>query len=173
MVDDECGAISGLSSRGKWSTRRKPAPVPLFPQQIPHDITWPGFEPRPPQWEASNWAMAQHKLRDTCIANRVEQNVDRSRKRQWWDKLQWKFVWSTYQKEKDFMCCDHRIWFFNITGHTCVEREFWIAFYKTCMYVATSKLSDGASDGGPMNPLDLALHCIMYITRDDYYFMYL
>jgi hypothetical protein len=26
--------------RGKPSTRRKPAPVTLCPQQIPHDLTW-------------------------------------------------------------------------------------------------------------------------------------
>jgi hypothetical protein len=31
MDDDECG-VSG-------STRRKPAPVPLRPPQIPHDLT--------------------------------------------------------------------------------------------------------------------------------------
>jgi hypothetical protein len=33
------GAVSGMSSRGNRSTRRKPAPVPLCPQ-IPHDLTW-------------------------------------------------------------------------------------------------------------------------------------
>jgi hypothetical protein len=26
--------------RGNRSTRRKPAPVPLCPPQIPHDLTW-------------------------------------------------------------------------------------------------------------------------------------
>jgi hypothetical protein len=26
--------------RGNRSTQRKPAPVPLFPSQIPHDLTW-------------------------------------------------------------------------------------------------------------------------------------
>jgi hypothetical protein len=26
--------------RGNRSTRRKPAPVPLYPPQIPHDLTW-------------------------------------------------------------------------------------------------------------------------------------
>jgi hypothetical protein len=26
--------------RGNWSTRRKHAPVPLCPPQIPHDLTW-------------------------------------------------------------------------------------------------------------------------------------
>jgi hypothetical protein len=38
--DDECGAVGGMRiGRGNWSTRRKPAPVPLCPSQIPHDLT--------------------------------------------------------------------------------------------------------------------------------------
>jgi hypothetical protein len=28
------------NGRGNRSTRRKPAPVPLLPPQIPHDLTW-------------------------------------------------------------------------------------------------------------------------------------
>jgi hypothetical protein len=32
MIDDECGVVGG-------STRIKPAPVPLCPPQIPHDLT--------------------------------------------------------------------------------------------------------------------------------------
>jgi hypothetical protein len=41
MIDDgDCGAIGGMKiSRGNRSTRRKPAPVPLRPPQIPHDLT--------------------------------------------------------------------------------------------------------------------------------------
>jgi hypothetical protein len=42
MMDDndyECGAIGGMSDRENRSTRRKPAPVPLCPPQIPHDLT--------------------------------------------------------------------------------------------------------------------------------------
>jgi hypothetical protein len=35
----ECGTI-GMIGRGNWSTRRKPAPVPLCSPQIPHDMTW-------------------------------------------------------------------------------------------------------------------------------------
>jgi hypothetical protein len=35
MNDDECGAIGGMTDQ---STGRKPAPVPLCPQQIPHDL---------------------------------------------------------------------------------------------------------------------------------------
>jgi hypothetical protein len=39
--DDECGAVTGiLIGRGNWSTRRKCAPAPLSPPQIPHDLTW-------------------------------------------------------------------------------------------------------------------------------------
>jgi hypothetical protein len=38
--DDECGAVGGMRiGRGNHSTRRKPAPVPLCPPQIPRDLT--------------------------------------------------------------------------------------------------------------------------------------
>jgi hypothetical protein len=38
--DDECGAVGGVRiGRGNQSTRRKPAPVPLCPPQIPNDLT--------------------------------------------------------------------------------------------------------------------------------------
>jgi hypothetical protein len=37
---------------GNRSTRRKPAPLPLCPPQIPHDLT--GEEPGPPSREASD-----------------------------------------------------------------------------------------------------------------------
>jgi hypothetical protein len=38
--DDECGAVGGmLIGRENRSTRRKPAPVPLSPPQIPRDLT--------------------------------------------------------------------------------------------------------------------------------------
>jgi hypothetical protein len=41
MIDDgDCGATSGMKiCRENRSTRRKPAPVPLYPSQIPHDLT--------------------------------------------------------------------------------------------------------------------------------------
>jgi hypothetical protein len=39
--DDDCGAIGGMRiDNGNWSTRRKPAPIPLWLPQIPHDLTW-------------------------------------------------------------------------------------------------------------------------------------
>jgi hypothetical protein len=39
MIDEgDCGAIGGIKiGRGNRSTRRKPAPTPLCPPQIPHD----------------------------------------------------------------------------------------------------------------------------------------
>jgi hypothetical protein len=42
MTDDcDCGAVGGMKiDRGNRSTRRKPAPVPLCPPSIPHDLTW-------------------------------------------------------------------------------------------------------------------------------------
>jgi hypothetical protein len=41
MIDDgDCGEIGGMKIvRGNRSTRRKPAPAPLCPPQIPHDQT--------------------------------------------------------------------------------------------------------------------------------------
>jgi hypothetical protein len=40
MIDDEFGAVGGMRiGWGDRSTRRKPAPVPLRPPQIPHDLT--------------------------------------------------------------------------------------------------------------------------------------
>jgi hypothetical protein len=39
MIDDECEAVGGMLDKGNRSTRRKPAPVPLCPPQIPHDLT--------------------------------------------------------------------------------------------------------------------------------------
>jgi hypothetical protein len=41
MINDDYGAVSGMRT-GRWnrSTRRKSAPVPLCPPQIPHDLAW-------------------------------------------------------------------------------------------------------------------------------------
>jgi hypothetical protein len=41
MIDEgDCGAIGGMKiDTGNRSTRRKPAPAPLCPPQIPHDQT--------------------------------------------------------------------------------------------------------------------------------------
>jgi hypothetical protein len=42
MIDNnDYGAVGGMRiGRGNRSTRRKPAPVPLFPPQISQDLTW-------------------------------------------------------------------------------------------------------------------------------------
>jgi hypothetical protein len=49
--DGEVSEING-SGRGNRSSRRKPAPNPLCPQQIP--LARPGCEPGPPRLEASD-----------------------------------------------------------------------------------------------------------------------
>jgi hypothetical protein len=36
---DDCEAVGGMSGRGNWSTRRKPASVPLCTPQIPQYLT--------------------------------------------------------------------------------------------------------------------------------------
>jgi hypothetical protein len=47
--DYDDGEFGGMMiDRGNRSTRRKPAPMPLCPPQIPHAV------PGPPQWEASD-----------------------------------------------------------------------------------------------------------------------
>jgi hypothetical protein len=50
-VDGEVGGMNDFGM-GNRSTRRKPAPTPLCPPQIPHDR--PGRELGPPRWEASD-----------------------------------------------------------------------------------------------------------------------
>jgi hypothetical protein len=37
--DDEYRAVDGMIGKGIQSTQRRPAPVPLCPPQIPHDLT--------------------------------------------------------------------------------------------------------------------------------------
>jgi hypothetical protein len=40
MVDDECGAISGMINKENRSARRKPVPFPLRSPQIPLNLIW-------------------------------------------------------------------------------------------------------------------------------------
>jgi hypothetical protein len=41
MIDGDYGVVGRMRiGRGNRSTQRKPAPVPLCPPQIPHDLTW-------------------------------------------------------------------------------------------------------------------------------------
>jgi hypothetical protein len=50
--DYDDGEFGGMMIvKGNRSTRRKPAPVPLCPPQIPHHLT--GREPGPPRWETN------------------------------------------------------------------------------------------------------------------------
>jgi hypothetical protein len=49
--DYDDGEIGGMIGRVNRSTRRKPAPVPLLSITNP---TFPGCEPGPPRWKASD-----------------------------------------------------------------------------------------------------------------------
>jgi hypothetical protein len=52
-ADYEEGEFGGkMIGKRNGSTWRKPAPVPLRPPQIPHDLT--GCELGPPRWEVSD-----------------------------------------------------------------------------------------------------------------------
>jgi hypothetical protein len=47
------GKFGGMKiGKGNQSTRRKPAPAPICPSQIP--LIRPGIEPGSPRWEASD-----------------------------------------------------------------------------------------------------------------------
>jgi hypothetical protein len=62
--DDDCRAIGGMRiSRGIRFTRRKPAPMPLCPPQIPHDLTWARIRAAAVgSRRLTAWAMAQLSL---------------------------------------------------------------------------------------------------------------
>jgi hypothetical protein len=41
VMINECGAVGGMTiGRGNRSTRKNPAPVPICPQKITHDLTF-------------------------------------------------------------------------------------------------------------------------------------
>jgi hypothetical protein len=41
MMINECGAVGGMEiGGGNRRSRRKPGPVPFWPLQISHDMTW-------------------------------------------------------------------------------------------------------------------------------------
>jgi hypothetical protein len=53
MIDDDYGAVGGMRiGRGNQSNRRKPTQC-HFVHHKSH-MTWPGIEPGPPRWEASD-----------------------------------------------------------------------------------------------------------------------
>jgi hypothetical protein len=74
MMDDECGAVGGMRiGRGNRNTRRKCAPVPLCPPQIPHDLTWaPTRAAAAERWRLTAWAMARPRRGVT----NTESNLD-------------------------------------------------------------------------------------------------
>jgi hypothetical protein len=69
MIDDDYGALGEMRiGRGNRSTRRKPAPVPLCPPQIPHDLTWDRTQAATVgSWRLTAWAMAWPIWRLTLI----------------------------------------------------------------------------------------------------------
>jgi hypothetical protein len=76
MTDDECGAVGGILGRGNWSAQRKPAPVPLCPPQIPHDLTWVWtWAAMMRSWQLATWSTARpdwqpdHCLWADCLDN--------------------------------------------------------------------------------------------------------
>jgi hypothetical protein len=70
MMDVECGAVSEMTiDSGNWNTRRKPAPVPLCPLQIPHDLTWPGTRTAAVGSQClTTWAVARARWEVTLLA---------------------------------------------------------------------------------------------------------
>jgi hypothetical protein len=79
--NEECGAIGEMRiGRGIWSTRRKPAPMPLCPPQIPHDMA------RDRTLEAAvgsrlltAWAMAWPNKQISTVKPVLNGNIFRSR----------------------------------------------------------------------------------------------
>jgi hypothetical protein len=63
--DEECGIVGGMRiGRGNRSTRRKPAPVPLCPPQIPHDLgSNPGRRDGKPATNRLSCGTALHSVR--------------------------------------------------------------------------------------------------------------
>jgi hypothetical protein len=61
MIDGDCGTIGGMwIGRGNWSTRRKLAPIPLCPPQIPHVLTQARARAAPVgSRRLTAWAMAR------------------------------------------------------------------------------------------------------------------
>jgi hypothetical protein len=59
--DNDCGAIGGMRiGRGNRSTRRKPAPVPLYPPQVPSYFNLARTQAAAVgSWRLTAWAMAR------------------------------------------------------------------------------------------------------------------
>jgi hypothetical protein len=85
MIADQCGAVGGMRlGKGNRITRRKPAPVPLCPPQIPHDLTSVRIRPAAlGRRHLTVWAMTQAsnayytstKVRQREMQNQREYNA--------------------------------------------------------------------------------------------------
>jgi hypothetical protein len=62
--DYDAGEFDGIKiGRGNRSTRRKPAPAPLCPPQIPYDMTWARIRPAAVgSQRLTAWAMARNNI---------------------------------------------------------------------------------------------------------------
>jgi hypothetical protein len=61
--DGDCGEIGGTKiDRGNRNTRRKPAPAPLCPPQIPHDYLNPGRRGGKPATNRLSYGAAVRKV---------------------------------------------------------------------------------------------------------------
>jgi hypothetical protein len=59
MINDR-KEVGGMKTGGRnRSTDRKPAPMPLCPPQIPHNLTWDWTEPVAAVGSLTSWAMAR------------------------------------------------------------------------------------------------------------------
>jgi hypothetical protein len=70
--DDDYGAIGGMSiGRGNRSTRRKPAPMPLCPPQIPHDL---GSNPGRRGWKpaTNRWSYGMTIIRTNSHTGHIK-----------------------------------------------------------------------------------------------------
>jgi hypothetical protein len=52
MISEYEEVVGMRVGRESGCTQRKPTPVPLYPPQIPHDLTWD--QTRQPQWETGS-----------------------------------------------------------------------------------------------------------------------
>jgi hypothetical protein len=87
MIDEgDCGAIGGMKiGRGNRSTRRKPAPAPLWPPQIWHDHG----RARTGSQRLTVWAV----VRKVLCTRRIGR-ADLCRAVVWWTDSCWKIAWN-------------------------------------------------------------------------------
>jgi hypothetical protein len=75
MIDDDYGAVGGMRiGRGNRSTRRKPAPVPLCPPRIPHDLeSNPGRRGGKPATNRLSYGTAKKNIKGKMSRGRREE----------------------------------------------------------------------------------------------------